>query len=237
MGSVELVEATAATWPERQEALRGLLDAWYEQAQKLWEITAKIGDELIAAKKALGDENWPAWLTAIGLSPYQAFVFMRSSRYPELMRLHRPENMEAVSRLLPQGQGEAFDAEQAALARRLSGSGMARGKLRVYMGVSDMTLTRWLDPDRYAKRLEKSAERQRLRRGALEDQRERRRVAALKAKGGPMALAYSQVQASISTVDAAWREATPGSDDRRGYSSALDALYKAKDKLLALGAL
>lgn len=156
---------------------------------------------------------------------------MRATRYPELMERHRPENLEAVARLLPQGQGSAFDAEQAELARRLRDGGMGKEKLRVHMGASPGTLRRWLDPEGHAKSIEQKAERERLRRDASTEQRERRRMAALKAKGGATALAANHIQVAVTAVDEEWRTAQDR-ERRSALGAALDTLYKAKDKLM-----
>lgn len=234
MGSVERGLASGAgVTAESQLALRGLLEEWYDQAAKLWELTAKIGQRLVEAHKQVPDEDWPDWLRAIGLNPYAAFVFMRATRYPELMHKHQPGSLEAVARLLPQGQGAAFDAEQAALARQLHEAGMSKAKLQLNMGVSAPTVLRWLDPDGYAKSEERKRERRRLREGAATAERERRRQAALKARGGPGALAYQHIRAAAGALDEAWREAQPGTDVRRYYGDALDALYKAQDRVFA----
>lgn len=228
-----LQESALVGTAETQIALRGLLDDWYEQAAKLWELTAKIGQKLVEAHKRVPEEDWPAWLRAIGLNPYAAFVFMRATRYPDLMREHQPGSLEAVARLLPQGQGAAFDAEQATLARRLHEAGMSKAKLQVHMGVSPVTLRRWLDPEGYAERDERKRERRRLREGAAAAERERRRQAALKAKGGPGSLAYQHIRAAAGALDEAWRGAPAGTDLRRHYGNALDALYKAQDQVFA----
>jgi transposase len=227
MGAVQDLELHGV-----QGELKVLLDDWYSQARKLWELTARIGAVLVERHRKVPDEDWSAWLAAIGLTPYAAFVFMRATKYPELMTHHQPSNLEAVARLLPQGHGEAFDAEQAALARRLHDAGLSKAKIRAHMCVSMNTLDRWIDPDAWAKRLERARRHERARVDAAARERDRRRSAALKAKGGPGALAYSQVLAAVATLDEAWRAAPLRSAERKQYGAALDELYRAKDKIL-----
>lgn len=225
------MEAVLVTADDSQGALRSLLAEWHTQAADLWELTAKIGAKLVEEYEHLADEDWIPWLSTIGLRPFEAFVFMRATRYPELVQANPPESPAAIARLLPQGQGTAFDAEQAALARRLHDAGMTEPKLRGLMGCSKNTLLRWLDPNEYARKAQQQVDADRLRRNAVTEERERRRNAALKAKGGPSALAASHVQVAVSALDEEWRT-TKDPERHRVLGAAIDALYKAKDKLM-----
>jgi hypothetical protein len=216
---------------DEQAELKQLLDQWHRAARELWEITAIVGQRLEERYRAIPSERWAQWLSEVGLTPFQAFLFMRATRYPELMNEHRPMNLTAINRLLPQKQGEAFDAEQAEMARRMFEAGMSREQLRLNMGASPMTLTRWLDPEAHAIALQKQADRHAKRRDAMREEKRRRREAALRAKGGPGALAYQHLRRAAVALDEAWR-AELDKEAKRAYSAALTAIYAAEDKVV-----
>jgi hypothetical protein len=209
------------------------LKRWHDQATALWEITARIGLALRQAYRQLGEDDWAGWLEELHLTPYQAFLFMRAERYPDLMRRDKPASLDAISRLLPQGQGQAYDQEQARLAQRLHDGGMTRRDLRTRFGVSQTTLTRWLDPERYAQEQARARESLVRRRERLDQEAQRRREAAMKAKGGPSSRAYQDLRRAIVATDEAARDAhnRGNLDEKQALDQALAALYRAEDKL------
>jgi transposase len=219
---------------ELQSAIREQLIEWREKAMALWELTARIGATLAQAYKQVDPEAWTDWLDELGLSPYGAFVLMRAQRYPELMRQHKPGSLEAMSRLLPQGQGTAYDREQAGLARQFHEGGMSKSELRVRFGVSDQTLTRWLDPERHKRDRQRRAARERDARERRDQQKTARRQAAVKSHGGQAAVAYEHIRKAAEALNNAATDAA--GERRQSLNHSLTATYQAEDALMkALG--
>lgn len=141
------------------ELLAELLRRWHEQALAMWKLTAQIGDILKRHHDQLPEDEWPVWLQERGLTLFAGYVFLRAREYPNLLHDHKPQSLADVQRWLPPlVEGAAYDREMMARARRLHESGMSKRNLRINLGVSDQTLMRWLEPDRYAQRKEREAE-------------------------------------------------------------------------------
>lgn len=211
--------------------LKRELRAWHEKAMEMWDVTARIGGLLHQAYKTIPETDWPGWLDQVGLTSYAAFCFMKAERYPELMREHKPGSLNAIQRLLPQGQGTAYDAEQAACARRLHDGGMTRRELEVYFGASRGTIVRWLDPEGWAQRQEQRRLARMRRELKDHDARQKKRLAAIKSKDGPGPVAYEHVRKAEEALQRALDDATDR-DTRRDYDAALQALYRAEDALV-----
>jgi hypothetical protein len=217
---------------EAQEAVRRLLAEWREQGRKFWEMTARVGEILCRERERTPDKDWPAWLAAVGLAPYWASVFMHSTRITDRMELHPPESIEAVAKMIPKGDGSAFDREQAAFAHRLSQGGMSNQKIGEVMSVTSRTLRRWLDPQGHAKILEAEAERARQRRAEAAEDRRRKLMARLKAKSPRLYTVAGQVRRVAVTLDEEMR-AAEGREQKRAIEKALNQAYAVEDALAA----
>lgn len=233
------LEPPARETGEIEAHLARLLEEWRQQAMRLWELTAMIGGVLQRAYTEVGEAGWISWVDANGLTPWGAFLFMRAEKYPQLMREHKPGSLEAISRLLPPGQGMAYDAEQAACARRLADGGMTRNALSVHLGVSKQTLTRWLEPEKWRRQQDEHRERARAKEDqarARDEAAQQRELAKRVARASkPAAEAYAAAERFQDIIGRAHAEAT-GREARRQWAEAGAHYRKMRDAIVeALG--
>jgi transposase len=241
--SVEMVQAREQTLAELAETANRE-HAAAEQAAHAWlDHAIAAGEALIEAKRQVVHGNWTEWLRVhADCSQSMALQYIRVATYKgralDAPRGSRHAVMEHL-RGLPGTKRQLRSPARTEEAQRLIDSGLTQKEAAEAFGVSESTMSNWVNPDKYRKKLDnwKTKERRRseAERALREKEERNRRDAAAKRAGGAVSHAYSNLRKTAADLQAAIEE----SDDRGQEAtlrSVLDHVYKAEDELVrALG--
>ena len=211
------------------------------------------GDLLIEARRIAeaAGRPWGAWIEEYfhgGYSTAQSFIRMATYRSLLEDRADEVTNIAQALRYLrglppsaPRGPRGGYtsadpDGSLAGDACRLASGGVSQRDIAAMLGVSAITVWRWLNPDVARQR---RAEERRRRYGRDKARRviERReaRDAAVRKVGGSVAEAYSMIRKTAQVVDRAHGKVT-NREVRAALSASLAKLHSAEDEIVrALG--
>lgn len=193
----------------------------------------RAGELLIEAKEIVPFGQWDKWLaercaTEWNLSLEWARSYMRIARNRELIEDNQIESLAAARRFLTvSGVGDSrVDPVKRTEAVVLRQQGLKQQEIADKLGVSQGTITRWLDPAKEKKYKETYRRTWIAARQALKRETAKRQAREI---GGDLGEAYSLLRRCLDSLERA--AADHDSDTRREIRSAMHSMYNAEDAL------
>lgn len=226
-----------ATLELNSEALEEIVSAIAREHQLATDAMASsvehaiaVGDHLLAAKKLVPFGQWEDWLDAHivewEMTSQWARSYMRIARYKDDVRKEGLVSIGAARKFLHSGirRDARYDPILRKECDRLHKEGKGPKEIAVEVGVSKVTVWRWLNPKREAQLREKASRNSRAGKSALKVQE---RKAAAKKVGGELGEGYTLIRRALDCLEKASPEhALPV---RREIRSAMNSLYNAED--------
>ena len=200
------------------------------------------GEALMEARMMVPPGEWLRWVSAnFNGQRSRAQTLIRFATYRQQIEaegLKEIDNVSVYLRGLPDAnsRGRPKDDARAAEGVRLRKAGLTFREIGDLLGVAPGTVMRWQDPERYRLIARERMARSRARQRAVRDaEKQKKRDAAVRKEGGPLADTYSFIRRGLQSADKAHEQAKDR-ERRACISAAIAKMHGAEDEIIrALG--
>lgn len=214
-----------------------------ETVRSALEHAIAAGEALLAACGQVEEREWPDWLTDnFRGSRRTAARYVRVATHRDRIDPRTQTLRDAYLAIadqpdaLPRGHAIVVPPEKRAAALTLVEHGLSIRAAADEVGVSRNTVSKWVDPKRFAETAARRKRRQRHARAALEAQERQRQIgAAVRKAGAALSEAYSMAARMGKVLDQAEAEATT-TEARAALAAARGHYHRMSDEIVrALG--
>lgn len=199
----------------------------------MFEHMIAAGEALLRIKEQTPYGAWVEWLKTNleDVSFGHAQFYMRCAHHQALLREHRPADCRSANRLFASvAPSNTVPQELKDEARRMHKAGATYKEIAERLDLNYKSIPDWVNPKRRERRRQ---HRRDLSLAARRAERRKQRDAAVKRKGGEIAIAYGHIRKALEALQRADRELV-GGEMHDLVSRAMAGLYRAEDSVVAV---